>query len=258
MTKEHIWGDWIKAFVPPVANKHGYQRIVVPRPGERNAEPPQTRAGNPIGATVPIVCERCNSEWMSQIQEKAKPHLIPLFDGFDVTLSVAAQAAIAKWATMSTMTAEYLGRGDPHIAVPQNDRALLMRGHIPETWRVWIGLLAHAGWKRQWQHAVLPILDAEYLPQSVKDDDRLPNTQTTTFAVGKLLVTTFSSPFPSITHGWDWRTAPRAGRMIRQIWPITTSSLRLPLQRLSHTSANMIGDAFVRYSDALAAEKGFI
>lgn len=258
MTKEHIWGEWIKAFVPAVANKHGYQRIAVPRPGERNAERPQIRAGNPVGATAPVVCGRCNSGWMSQIQEKAKSHLIPLFDGNAVPLTIAAQTAIAKWATMATMTGEYLSRDDRYIAIPAEDRASLMADRIPSTWRIWIGFLAKPGWRRQWQHASLPILNAEYLPQSVTDDERSPNTQTTTFTVGKLLVTTFSCPFPTITHGWDWRTAERASRAIRQIWPIVANPLRLPLRRLSHTGANMIGDAFVRYYDKLGLEKGYI
>ena len=257
MTREHIWGEWIKAFVPPAANKHGYQRIAVPRPGERVPEQPQIRAGNPVGATVPVVCTPCNSGWMSRLQERAKPYLIPLFDGQDVRLSADAQTAIAQWATMATMTAEYLGRDARSVAVSPEDRALLMAGTIPKGWRIWIGLLARPGWRRQWQHAVLPILDAERLPENVTEDERRPNTQTTTFTVGRLLVTVISCPFPSITRGWDWRTAPRARGALRQIWPIDQAPLGLSLQRLSHVGANMIADAFVRYSDRIALEKGY-
>lgn len=55
------------------------------------------------------VCGQCNSEWMSRIQENAKPILIPIIEGERQPLGVHTRQVIATWATMTAIMVEYAG-----------------------------------------------------------------------------------------------------------------------------------------------------
>ncbi len=140
MSAEHIWGNWTKDVVARTSNKHDSAYVTVMKPGE--PQPPQvrTRAGDPLDATVPIVCEECNSGWMSEIQNRAKPHLTPLFRGEVCQVDRIAQSAIAAWIAMASTTGEYSTKFPGRIAVQQGDRDWLMKTQTaPKNWRIWIG-----------------------------------------------------------------------------------------------------------------------
>src|SRR5258708_31591639 len=125
MTSEHVWGEWTKGYVERTANKHNHANVFVPRPSE--PEPPKVRirAGDHLDAQVRIVCSECNSGWLSQIQNAAKPLLIPLFEGSSCTLNQNSQELVATWIAMATMTGEYLSNDRQRIAIPQSDRTWL-------------------------------------------------------------------------------------------------------------------------------------
>jgi hypothetical protein len=42
---------------------------------------PDLAARDPLSSQVRVVCGPCNSGWMSQLQNQAKPFLTPLFEG---------------------------------------------------------------------------------------------------------------------------------------------------------------------------------
>lgn len=44
-----------------------------------------------------IVCARCNGGWMAELENNARPLLLPLFDGTEVVLSIQEQGVIARW-----------------------------------------------------------------------------------------------------------------------------------------------------------------
>ena len=131
MTSEHVWGEWTKGYVERTANKHNHANVFVPRPGQ--PEPPKVRirAGDHLDAQVHVVCSDCNSGWLSQIQNDAKPVLIHLFEGRSITLDQPAQQAVAAWVAMSTMTGEHLSQDQRRVAIPQSDRTWLMDKRTP-------------------------------------------------------------------------------------------------------------------------------
>jgi len=259
MTSEHIWGEWIQDYVAPTTNKHQFADIRVPRPGEYDAPIIRIRAGDPLNSQVPIVCRDCNGAWMSQLQQQAKPFLVPLLDGEKTVLTDAGQIAISAWVAMAAMTGEYRARNPERITVPQAERNWLMNNRTapPETWRIWLGRCPVPWRRRQWVRTTAPILDAKKLPNAVTAEDRLPNTQATAFKVGKLYVATLNCPFPTITQGWDWRTAPRALSRLQQIWPISRHILMWPAADMSNKDASSFATAWKRYSDNLAKRVGY-
>lgn len=257
LTDEHIWGQWIKQYVPATTNKHHFVDVRVPVPGQHLASTPRIRAGDPLNAKVAVVCANCNSGWMSRMQEAAKPHLIPLFDGRWPELSTPNQITIAKWVAMATMTAEHISRNRSQITESQARRESLMNGHIPEGWRIWIGRLRHPGLATQWIRATFPVVEGPKAPVILNHDAK-PNMQTTAFAIGRLFVFAFSSAFPEIPAGWDWRSVPLARIRLRQLWPTDKLLHGPPPKDISHMLAGQIARAFLSYSDDLARRGGYM
>lgn len=166
MTSEHVWGDWLKSYIPRIANKHTLHRQLIGRLGTRAASTLDIRAGSsPIHSSVRVVCEQCNTDWLSKIQQEAKPHLLPLVQGqTNHLIGVEAQTAIAKWATMATMTAEFIHGRFASIAISQEARTTFKERRQPfANWRIWIGHYHRRRWDACYVHACQPI----YLPDQM-------------------------------------------------------------------------------------------
>jgi hypothetical protein len=255
LTSEHIWGDWVTKYVPRTMNKHQFANILIPKPGE--PEPPivRIRAGDPLSSQVPVVCGNCNSGWMSQLQNQAKPFLIPLFEGKECALAAEARTTVSAWIAMATMTSEHVSRDPKQIAISQAERDWLMNKRTPpDEWRIWIGRHRSQGWPGQWVHATFPVASAA---KNITNEDRQPNTQTTAFQIGELFVFVMSSIFPDIPKVWDWENTPRARRCLRQLWPHVGGTLIWPGLDMSDADADTFAKAFYRHSDDLAQRAGY-
>jgi hypothetical protein len=156
---------------------------------------------------------------------------------------------------MATMTAEYIDVDPYSIAVPQSEREWLMdNGTVPPGWRIWIGNYQRHKWISRWSHFTFPMLDARDVPTSDHSEPPLPNTQVTTFTVGRLYVHVMSSVHADTVAKWYWGLgpAPIEGRLLAQIFPHKESIIAWPPQSLSDQSADGIAGAFKRYTDAIS------
>src|SRR3954451_16688343 len=84
MSKEHVFSDWINDVLPPDGT-HNRIRIRGFDAAGGTASPfhdvTAHRQGGPAKLTARVVCQRCNSGWMSKLQARAKSVLIPLING---------------------------------------------------------------------------------------------------------------------------------------------------------------------------------
>ena len=82
LTKEHAWPDWIRDVLPAGHVKgHSQQHRVAATTGEVTAITPvlHEKAAN---RKVQVVCQReCNGGWMSDLENTAKPLLVPIILG---------------------------------------------------------------------------------------------------------------------------------------------------------------------------------
>jgi len=258
LTHEHIWGDWTRDHVPRPHNKHNFKAIIAKTPTEEVHGPVRTRAGDALNSQVRIVCGPCNSGWMGQIQERARPYLVPLFDGHESILDSNAQTRIATWATMATMTGEHLSYDTESVAVPQSERDWFRKNGVPpDNWRILIGRYQRQAWREQWRHVSIPIYSAKDIPGRKASNRREPNHQATTFTVGQLYVHVFSGHFRNLIMDWDWRTAPRARSCLTQIWPIQFPLAMWPTQDMTDADAEAFSMSFVRWSGAIAEKFGW-
>jgi hypothetical protein len=251
MTKEHIWGDWLKAHIPQAMNKHNMQAVRINRPGEQTTGNIFLRAGDPLRSTVKVVCADCNNQWLSVIQDRAKPFLIPIIKGKRMVLGADAQQRVSAWCAMATMTAEYIDRDPNTIAIPQSDRDWLRNnGTAPPGWRIWLAHYRRHKWPAQWVHLSLPILDANAIlaPSAAFVP---PNTQVTTFVVGEFYVHVMSSVDPANINAWATRLSHSERRLVC-MHPPKESLIIWPPPSLLDRDADNIASAFHRYVEGIS------
>jgi hypothetical protein len=85
VTVEHVWPKWLRAFVPATATSHNFLTGLIHR--TRPDRELRTWAGDPQSRGVKAVCQGCNGGWMSRLEERAKPILLPLLAGQSKALS---------------------------------------------------------------------------------------------------------------------------------------------------------------------------
>jgi hypothetical protein len=96
------------------------------------------RTGQREKATV--LCEVCNTRWLSQVENRVRPKLLPWMSGVHGPLSVADQQLIAFWATKTALMAQFAYEPASRVIPKRYYRALHgARDHPPDGMYVWIG-----------------------------------------------------------------------------------------------------------------------
>jgi hypothetical protein len=243
LTKEHIWADWLKKYIPKDMPSYSESHAIVHR--TRIDENKKVRSGDPRSRRLKVVCAKCNNGWMSRLQERAKPILLPLILGKPTVLSEEGQRISATWATMAIMVAEFF---DPKkVAISQDERFLLRVREIPPmNWKIWIAHFRRGDWAGLWVHNLFPIDPDSSKPYPEDEGIPRPNTQTTTFVVGELYIHALSSAIeellPMIPDKWN---------LLSQIWPNQSPPIHWPGSTLTDKQADSVAGAFGRYFDSL-------
>lgn len=246
---EHVWGKWLKKIVRSDMNKHHLREREIGRPRSADKTKVTLRAGDPLQMSLKIVCKACNSGWMSRTQNDAKPFLIPLIQGRKTVLGEKGQKAIAAWCAMATMTGEYSVRDENAVAVSQAERNWIRdQGSPPENWKIWIGY--YPSRKGGWNHYVVPVLGSEDGAKITDEGFALPNSQTTTFAIGNLFVHVFSSTGdPDMVAKWEWPLGTRIALNLPRIFPSKESVIVWPSNGLSEAEVRQVSSLFERVID---------
>jgi hypothetical protein len=122
-----------------------------------------------------------------------------------------------------------------------------MEGKPLANWKLWIAPYRRVKWIGQWAHASVPIYSAEDIAPLTDDGRPQPNSQNTTFVIGRLYVHTMSGPYPNIVHGWGWVGADRARSLLRQIYPTVYRRIAWPTSELTDHDAIKFAAAFHSY-----------
>src|SRR4051794_6482907 len=80
MTEEHLWSDWLEQHLPKVSDPQTRASHADFRDGQLTRKR-KIQQGHPHRKRFRVVCKRCNSGWMGDIEELAKPILLPLMRG---------------------------------------------------------------------------------------------------------------------------------------------------------------------------------
>lgn len=240
VTKQHMWPDWLKTILPRSGESHTQfiTRFDLRTAGVAIVRPELHFPRGPVGARkIRRVCATCNSGWISRLENDAKPYLSALILNQSIEIDGPAQAAIAAWAALFSIVAEYtdiLTMGISHA-----DRYDLMKtGLPPTTWRIGIARYHGSEWRQRYRHHGL---------QGISTKGAVPpnsqfNTQISTFVIGALLLHTASSSLSSVTLEFD-----RINDVgLVNIWPPRTDAFTWQSRQLiSDTDCNRIADYFL-------------
>ena len=146
---EHILPDWLKhsKTVDHTAVNHTQSQTfiravpIAPDAAVITTDLDEQRHGGPpTKRKEPVVCGPCNNGWMSKLENKTKPILLPIVDDEPRELDEDAQRTIARWADKMVMVFETT---KPASAITtQEDRVRVMNEAQPRPalrTQVWIG-----------------------------------------------------------------------------------------------------------------------
>lgn len=134
LSKEHIFGDWLKYHIPLDMLQH----TLVHHDGLDRLRRETTHNGDLFSRKVRVVCRKCNSGWMSKIQNDGKSVLVPLMRGDTPIIDRPAQLKLATWLTMVTMTAQYI-RWEARSIPPSEFRAFYEKPSPINGWLILFG-----------------------------------------------------------------------------------------------------------------------
>lgn len=242
LTKEHIWPKWLNPYLPKdVVNHEISFETIFP---DRSIHETEIRSGSVQSGRVRRVCLSCNTGWMSKLQEDTKPILLPLILGQNSLLTRKSQSTLSAWIAMLTMVAEFLDKTGTRIAISPNDR-LFLRTKLtaPPSMKIWIGYYEKDNWPAVWAHATFPVGSEGIVPRRSELGVDFPNTQTTTFVIGKLYAHILSSDIVSLVRSNDMKGNAR--KLLYRIQPVRSSPLGWPPSlKLSDQDADAIASAF--------------
>ena len=168
-----------------------------------------------------LVCEECNSGWMSELEGKTKSLVAPMILGYNATLTADQQLTIATWAAMKTMVHEFVWGADQSPISPQNDRDIVMHERRPPaTMQIRLAAVESKG---------RPIAVFRRLHQRKHPQVQAPTAQDSVFCVtivlGCLVIQIFGGP-AATTNKFD-QTAKIAPNFL-SIWPPNVTAINWP------------------------------
>jgi hypothetical protein len=251
LTKEHMYADWLKAYIPRTMREHHAQSTFVHL--DKEDAQLRRRTGDPHTRRIKCVCGPCNYGWMSDLQQDAKPFLVPMLKGEACRLHRRAQTTVAAWVAMTVMVAENIDR--EMVAIPQADRTSLRENRTaPRHWRIWLGR-HHREKHALFTHRVLPFVPEEEYERLGRPTGAHAvgvNTQTSTICFGEhLLVHVMSS-----TVAWSiirrWKLPMQVSGGMAQIWPARAPIVAWPPGgTLTDTRIKLLADEFFDKATAL-------
>ncbi len=221
-SREHIWADWLRAYVPRTQINHLEARIDVSDEGKEQHTTKHV-SGDPRSRRLKVVCNACNNNWMSQVQNRAKPHLVPLIEGQEYELPRQGRSALSRWAALFSTVQEQI-----HVdlaSVSAEDRAWIQgRSTAPNNWLIWIGRFADPSGHSRSSRTSFPVVPQEEFERRHSRAGPLRyNAQASTFLVGNLLFHNLSAP-------WRLRFSfPSAiERKLHRLWPTNGKGIKWP------------------------------
>jgi len=238
MSREHVWADWLRNYIPK--NMPSYSSLSAVAYPKHTEFKKQRISGDIRSRKLRVVCERhCNNGWMSKLQEKVKPYLIPLISGDATAMDATGQGIVAAWIAMTVMVAEYFDPSKAAVSYTQR-RYLYKNQAVPANWKIWIGHYVRGSWPAYLVHNPLPISSSKHRVRRLDTGLPRPNTQTTALVVGELYIFAASSD----TDVFDRWEVPGEGEKLAQIWPIRRNIVAWPTKTLTDRGADQVAGSF--------------
>lgn len=239
LTNEHVTPKYLGRLLRTSVPNHEFRKTVIDPKGSHLVA--ERRSGDPVSRRVKCVCGDCNGGWMKDLVDQSKPIVERLVKGEKCRISPEEQKVIAAWISIAVIVSELDRKGEVTIPPDQRDR-LWKTGQAPERWKIWIGDYERSKPDSYWIHCRLPITNDK---STLKGTEGPANTQTTTYALGRLFVYAISSEV--LGEGLDLEFQGRNASMLWKIWPTNAnySFLWPPPTTMNDEDFNRIGKSII-------------
>lgn len=223
-SREHFYSEWMHELLPlgPEGKYSGETIDEHPKTRIVSKHDKRTKPGELYTKKLKVVCQACNNEWMSRIDEAAKPLLTPIIKGEAVTLDRPSLEAVARWATLKAIVSEHDNR-DTFVTPIEDRKAFMATGTIPPYFSIY--LLSHESPSRigyvRTSHAVSLTPDGPQPPLN----GRSKNTQQISVILGSAML------HINAAHVDGFRIEDRLNMpkvVERRIWPPNVVPLSWP------------------------------
>jgi hypothetical protein len=240
MSKEHIWARWMVPHLPKDPPNFSLLDVVVHKTHETRKERTDDRSA--YSGTINLVCKLCNNGWMSVLQERTKPILLPLISGEKPALSRNDRRVLAAWITMFVMVAEFQVRDKVSIT-PEVRADFSKTGIVPTNWAIWLGFYERDRWRGLTVHSTIPVSSLEDGIDPARPDGLpMPNTHATTIVIGKLYVHALGSVFSEFAKK---NRLDQAKLPMSRLWPLGFRPFKWPSTTLNDEQASKISRALI-------------
>lgn len=229
LTREHVWPDWLRKLIAPDAVTHRRTTEV-----EFSVVEDREYPSRPFNVTVRAVCAECNSGWMSRLEERAKPLLLPGLHGRGKQLAAGGQETLATWAFKTALVFGKTLRDRP--AMPdEHYRHLFEHQRPPEQCVIWMG--AYGGPRAGFLQAAGMAISRR---GELLDSGSRPNIYVCTITIGPLFFQVLSG---SDAEAFDVTTVRWGDPRIRVIWPVGETFTWSPQRALGSHELQPYADA---------------
>jgi hypothetical protein len=249
LTKEHMWADWLKSYIPRTESAHVEGLTLVHL--DRDEETISRRTGDPHSRRIRCVCQSCNNGWMSRLQETVKPFLVPMLVGNRTNLHRRGQTVVAAWSAMMVMVSEHIH--EEMVATPLSERVYLReRGVVPPCWRIWIGCHSRRDHPLFTHRATTFVTTKEEMERLRGSPARISNTQISTICIGRHILIHVMSSRVAWSIVRRWKFPPQISAGLVQIWPIKAGNATWPpSQALTDSGISFVANDFFDKAAAL-------
>ena len=214
------------------------------------------RPGDIISMKLKVVCgNHCNAGWMSRIESRVKPILVPLLLGLPTTLPKYSQEVLATWIAMKLMTAEFSMPLDD-IVTPALERSLLMGRQRPpdDIMGIWIGRYQGNTWSNTYvsHGAAVAWAPAGTVPVVTPENSRRRTVQAQILFMGQLFIQAVTTIVPQI----KMRTPVPFAYHLKQIWPYSREVSWPPEIPMNDVVAHLLASGFDRFAGGLPVAPG--
>jgi hypothetical protein len=235
-SEDHVVSQWVSRMlwkVSPLTPQHG---ALPPRaPGA-----PRPRVRRIIDLTTTAMCTECNTRWLSALDNRSKPLLVPAIEGQPFQIDSAGAAQLAAWCYVKGLLAELALRelaGEPRAGWP----AGLLRELSQFYWRrrppvgaaVWLG---HYDLADSWPELVGRVDSSELGARRAGTDY---TGWQVLFTIGNMLVITVRWDAQAPDHFELANSPAQPGSLIR-IWPVQSGYSDWPPPAISYQTLSAL------------------
>lgn len=131
-SKEHVFPNWLNGVFPVDKTLPTPEWAVKVGKSDQPKQISRTWSASEIASvTSKLVCHECNTGWMANLENEARPSLIPLITGNSKELHPPEQLTIATWAVKTAMTIETTVPSDESDRFPNDQARIAMEQKRP-------------------------------------------------------------------------------------------------------------------------------